>query len=111
MARLKPLPALAIRELRSTLSAGYRKLTERLAISVVLACTNLLLVGAIYGFIDGRIVAAIQSFIIPAVLLATVASAARDFLHPGTRLHSAIAVVLSVPVGFMYFVWRGWISP
>ena len=109
MARLKPLPALAIRELRSTLSAGYRKLTERLAISVVLACTNLLLVGAIYPFSSGRIVGAIQFVFIPVVLLATVASAVRDFLRPGTRLQSAVALALSVPVGFMYLVWGGWI--
>ena len=105
MAHLKPLAALAIRELRSTLSAGYRKLTERLAISIVLACTNLLLVGAIYPFISGRIVGATQFVFIPVVLLATVASAVRDFLRPRTRLQSAVALALSVPVGFMYLVW------
>ena len=111
MAHLKPLATLAIRELRSNLSAGYRKLTERVAISEVLACTNLLLVGAIYVFISGPIVSAVQFVIIPVVLLATVASAARDFLRPRTRLQSAVALALSVPVGFMYLVWGGWIRP
>jgi hypothetical protein len=109
MSRLKPLAALAIREVRSTSSAGYSKLTERLAISVILACTNLLLVGAIYPFRSGRIVGAIQFVFIPVVLLATVASAARDFLRPKARLQSAIAIALSVPVGFMYLVWGGWL--
>jgi hypothetical protein len=109
MADPKPLAALAIRELRNALSAGYRKLTKRVAISGVLACTNLVLVGAIYGFISGRIVSAVQFVIIPVVLLATVASAARDFLRPGTRLQSVVALALSVPVGFIYLVWGGWI--
>jgi len=88
----------------------YRKLAKRMALSEVLACTNLLLVGAIYRFIGCRIVSAIQFVIIPLILLATVAAAARDFFHPSTRLHSAVALVLSVPVGFLYFVWHGWTS-
>ena len=108
----KPLSYLAIHAVRSTLCAGYGKLTTpQLAISEVLACANLLLVGAIYGFIGGRIVGAIQFVIVPVVLLATVAFATKDFLHPKTRLHSAVALALSVPVGFMYFVWHGWILP
>jgi hypothetical protein len=66
---------------------------------------------AIYGQIGGRIVTAIQFIIIPIVLLATVASAARDFIYPKSRVHSAAALALSAPVAFMYFVWRGWILP
>jgi hypothetical protein len=111
MPHLTPPTAVAIRAIRGILSVGYRKITTGLATSELLACTNLLLVGVIYGFIDGPIVSAIQFVVIPAVLLATVVSAARDFLDPMTRLHSAVALALSVPVGFMYFVWHGWISP
>ena len=111
MALLKPSAAVAVRALLSTFATGYRRLTNKLATSEVLALTNLLMVGAIYGQISGRIVSAIQFVIIPVTLLATVASAVRDFLHPRTRSHSAVAIALSVPVGFIYFVWHGWVSP
>jgi hypothetical protein len=111
MEYLEHSTAAVIRALRSNFLAGYRKLTKKLAPSEVLACTNLLLVAAIYGFLGGRIVTAIQFIIIPSVLLATVASAARDFIYPKLRLHSAAALALSAPVAFMYFVWRGWILP
>lgn len=107
----KPSTVMAIRALRSTLRAGYRKLTTTLAISEVLACTNLLLVAAIYGFIGSWIVRATQFVIIPVVLLATLTFAARDLFRPETRLQSVVALALSVPVGFMSLVWHGWISP
>jgi hypothetical protein len=110
MSHLKTSTTVAIRALRGVLWAGYDKLTKRLAISVVLACVNLALVGAIYGFISGRTVSAAQFVLIPVVLLSTVASAAWDFLRPRTRLQSVVALLLSVPVGFMYLVWHGWIS-
>jgi hypothetical protein len=85
MEYLEHSTAAVIRALRSNLLAGYRKLTKKWATSEVLACTNLLLVAAIYGFLGGRIVTAIQFIIIPIVLLATVASAARDFIYPKSR--------------------------
>ena len=111
MPSLKPSLLAASDVIRRRLSAGTGHITNRFAVSEVLAVANLFLTAAIYPFIAGRIVSTIQLVIIPVVLVATVGFAARGLFHPKTRLHSAVALVLSLPVAFLYFVWRGWIRP
>lgn len=111
MPSLKPSLLAARDGIRRRLFAGNGNLTNRFAISEVLALANLLLTAAIYPFITGRIVSTIQLVIIPVVLVATAGFGAKELLHPKTRLHSMVALVLSLPVAFLYFVWRGWIRP
>ena len=94
---------------------GVRKV-NKLTNSEVLSCGNLVSVALIYGFamngvLNGRIVFAIQFVVIPGLLLATALCSLREFAEPRTRLQSMVALVLSLPVAFLYSVWHGWISP
>ncbi|HVP63899.1 MAG TPA: hypothetical protein VMT82_03325 [candidate division Zixibacteria bacterium] len=84
---------------------------KKVAISEVLAVVNLVLVCVLYRHIGDSIANAIQFVIIPVLILATVVFSVRDLSHSGTRFHALVALVLSIPVVFIYFVWRGWIAP
>jgi Sec-independent protein secretion pathway component TatC len=89
---------------------------NKLVISEVLAGVNLLVVIVLflcvrYVPLDHPMFTATQFVIIPALLIATIAFAVRDFLRTSTRVQSLAALVLSVPVGFIYSVWQGWIAP
>lgn len=88
---------------------------KTLTTSLVLACTNLVLVGL--GYLDNwkhillpehlpraisLLPGVISLVVIPFLALATVAFAIRDLVRPGNRWQGVIALVLSVPIGVMY---------
>jgi len=84
---------------------------KKLAISVVLACLNLLVIG-LY-FLGSRTRIGCCSFgspanilimaVAPVVLLASLIFIVRDLIRPPTRLQAILALVLSIPSAVMVF--------
>jgi hypothetical protein len=89
---------------------------KRLAISVVLACSNLLLIGLYFlgswkhvGCCDwgspGNI---LLMAVVPVVLLASLIFVVRDLIRPPTRLQALLALALSIPSVILIFsIHRG----
>ena len=91
---------------------------KKLTTSVVLACANLVVVGV--GYLDNwkHIVpehlprafsgwpGAISLVVIPFLVLATLGFAIRDLVRPGNRWQGALAVVLALPIAFIYTMPR-----
>lgn len=84
---------------------------KKLAISVILAALNLLLIG-VYFLASWRKVGCcgwgspgniILLAVVPVVLLASVIFIVRDLIRPPTRLQAILALVLSVPSAVMVF--------
>jgi hypothetical protein len=84
---------------------------KRLAISVILASLNLLLIG-LYFLASWRRVGCcgwgtpgniILLAVVPVVLLASLIFVVRDLIRPPTRLQAILALVLSVPSAVMVF--------
>jgi hypothetical protein len=84
---------------------------KKLALSVILACLNLLLIGLYFlgswkhvGCCDwgspGNI---ILLAVVPVVLLASLVFIVRDLIRATTRLQAILALVLSVPSAIMVF--------
>jgi hypothetical protein len=84
---------------------------KKLAISVILASLNLLLIG-VYFLASWRKVGCcgwgspgniLLLAVVPVVLLASVIFIVRDLIRPPTRLQAILALVLSVPSALMVF--------
>ncbi len=87
---------------------------KRLAISVILACLNLLLIGLYFlgswkhvGCCDwgspGNI---LLLAVVPGVLLASLVFVVRDLIRPPTRLQAVLALFLSIPSAILVFSIR-----
>ena len=78
---------------------------KKMAISVVLACLNLLLIGLSFlgrwthiGCCSlGSPANVLAMVVIPVVLLASLVFVVRDLIRPPTRLQALLALVLSIP--------------
>jgi hypothetical protein len=92
---------------------------KRLTTSTVLACANLVLVS--FGYLDNwkhilipeHLPRAISLWpevvgfvVIPFLVLATLGLAIRDLFRPGVRGQAVIALILTGPIFYIYFVRR-----
>jgi hypothetical protein len=84
---------------------------KKLAISVVLACLNLLLIGLSFlgrwthvGCCSlGSPANILAMTVVPVVLLASLVFLVRDLIRPPTRLQALFALVLSIPSAILVF--------
>jgi hypothetical protein len=87
---------------------------KKLAISVILASLNLLLIGFYFLASWKRVGCCgwgspgniILLAVVPVVLLASLVFIVRDLIRPPTRLQAILALVLSVPSAIMVFSIR-----
>jgi hypothetical protein len=80
---------------------------KKIAISMVFAITNLILIGVLllgrWWHIGVLPSALLPLIIIPCLVLASVVFALRDILRPSTRWQAVLALMLSVPIAYIYF--------
>ena len=87
---------------------------KQLTTSIILAAGNLVFLGLVFlgkwthvGCCSlGSPASVVGLVIVPFLVLASVAFAARDLFLPRARWQAVLALILSVPIGVMYFVMK-----